>query len=127
MYALVGHWIPTPERSRFMSSFQGICICAPCEAVFLICLSLLGFSIGIGITYPLCGFLIAHLGWRSVFYTTGSIGVIWCVFWYLLAFDSPESHPRITQAEMTYIHQNTVNTFANSKVHYLFVFIPSIL
>jgi hypothetical protein len=23
MYALVGHWIPVPERSRFMSSFQG--------------------------------------------------------------------------------------------------------
>lgn len=55
MYALVGHWIPVPERSRFMSSFQG-------------------FSIGIGITYPLCGFLISQLGWRSVFYTTGSIG-----------------------------------------------------
>lgn len=55
MYALVGHWIPVPERSRFMSSFQG-------------------FSIGIGITYPLCGFLIAKLGWRSVFYTTGSTG-----------------------------------------------------
>ncbi|CAG9829612.1 unnamed protein product [Diabrotica balteata] len=24
MYALVGHWIPVPERSRFMSSFQGL-------------------------------------------------------------------------------------------------------
>lgn len=77
-----------------------------------------GFSIGIGITYPLCGFLIAHLGWRSVFYTTGTIGVLWCVFWYLLAFDSPESHPRITESEMKYIHENTVNTFANSKVKY---------
>lgn len=96
MYALVGHWIPTPERSRFMSSFQG-------------------FSIGIGITYPLCGFLIAHFGWRSVFYTTGSIGVAWCVAWYLLAFDSPETHPRITESEMRYIQENTVNTFATSK------------
>ncbi|GLV37066.1 Major Facilitator Superfamily Transporter 17 [Carabus blaptoides fortunei] len=96
MYALVGHWIPTPERSRFMSSFQG-------------------FSIGIGITYPLCGFLIAHFGWRSVFYTTGSVGVVWCVAWYLLAFDSPETHPRITESEMRYIQENTVNTFATSK------------
>jgi hypothetical protein len=24
MYAMVGHWIPAIERSRFMSSFQGI-------------------------------------------------------------------------------------------------------
>ncbi|XP_018561721.1 sialin [Anoplophora glabripennis] len=96
MYALVGHWIPVPERSRFMSSFQG-------------------FSIGIGVTYPLCGFLIAHLGWRSVFYTTGSIGVLWCIIWYLLAFDSPETHPRISLSEQQYIKENTVNTYANTR------------
>ncbi|CAH1118606.1 unnamed protein product [Phaedon cochleariae] len=96
MYALVGHWIPVPERSRFMSSFQG-------------------FSIGIGITYPLCGFLIAHLGWRSVFYTTGSIGTAWCLIWYLLAFDSPETHPRISLREQQYIKENTVNTYANAR------------
>lgn len=26
MYAIVGHWIPAIERSRFMSSFQGFSI-----------------------------------------------------------------------------------------------------
>ncbi|VEN62144.1 unnamed protein product [Callosobruchus maculatus] len=96
MYALVGHWIPVPERSRFMSSFQG-------------------FSIGIGITYPLAGFLIAHLGWRSVFYTTGSVGILWCLIWYLLAFDSPETHPRISLREQQYIKENTENTYANVR------------
>ncbi|KAF5281873.1 hypothetical protein FQR65_LT14517 [Abscondita terminalis] len=96
MYALVGHWIPVPERSRFMSSFQG-------------------FAIGIGITYPLCGFLIAQLGWRSVFYTTGSTGIIWCLIWYLLAFDSPETHPRISLSEQKYIKENTINTYAASR------------
>lgn len=74
-----------------------------------------GFSIGIGLTYPLCGFLIAHLGWRSVFYTTGSVGVIWCGIWYLLAFDSPETHPRISLREQRYIQANTVNTYAASR------------
>lgn len=74
-----------------------------------------GFSIGIGITYPLCGYLIANLGWRSVFYTTGSIGVIWCLIWYLLAFDSPETHPRISLSEQQYIKENTLNTYANSR------------
>ncbi|XP_066144128.1 putative inorganic phosphate cotransporter [Euwallacea fornicatus] len=96
MYALVGHWIPVPERSRFMSSFQG-------------------FSIGIGITYPLCGFLIASKGWQSVFYTTGSIGVAWCIIWYLLAFDSPEIHPRISLREQKYIRENTVNTYEKTR------------
>ncbi|OXU18224.1 hypothetical protein TSAR_015894 [Trichomalopsis sarcophagae] len=92
MYAIVGHWIPVVERSRFMSSFQG-------------------FSFGIGITYPLAGFLIAHFGWRTVFYTTGSIGALWCVFWYFFAFDTPSSHPRISTQEFQYI-QGSVGTVA---------------
>lgn len=87
MYAIVGVWIPPIERSRFMSSFQG-------------------FSIGIGLTYPLCGFIIAHWGWRHVFYTTGTIGVAWCILWYLLAFNTPEQHPRITATELLYIETN---------------------
>lgn len=96
MYALVGHWIPSNERSRFMSSFQG-------------------FSFGIGLTYPLCGFLIAHYGWRSVFYTTGSLGAIWCVAWWLLAFDAPLKHPRITRRELDYIQENIEPTIVGTK------------
>lgn len=87
MYAVVGYWIPSVERSRFMSSFQG-------------------FSIGIGLTYPLCGFLISNWGWRIVFYTTGSIGMAWCIMWYFLAFNTPDEHPRISQHEYNYIKQN---------------------
>ncbi|KAG7199009.1 hypothetical protein KM043_013161 [Ampulex compressa] len=90
MYAIVGHWIPPVERSRFMSSFQG-------------------FSFGIGLTYPLCGFIIAHFGWRVVFYTTGSIGMIWCLFWYFFAFDTPAVHPRISQQELRYIQGSVEN------------------
>ncbi|GAB1861750.1 Vesicular glutamate transporter 2 [Camponotus japonicus] len=86
MYAVIGHWIPPVERSRFMSSFQG-------------------FSIGIGLTYPLCAFIIVHFGWRVVFYTTGSIGLVWCIFWYFCAFDTPASHPRISKLELRYIQE----------------------
>ncbi|XP_054745640.1 sialin [Anastrepha obliqua] len=84
MYAIVGYWIPLAERSRFMSSFQG-------------------FSIGIGLTYPLCGFIIYNFGWRYVFYTTGSLGIIWCILWYYLAFNTPKEHPRISAEEIEYI------------------------
>lgn len=87
MYSIVGYWIPPIERSRFMSSFQG-------------------FSIGIGLTYPLCGFIIANFGWRLVFYTTGVIGMLWCVVWYFLAFNTPGEHPRISQNELEYIELN---------------------
>ncbi|XP_012136621.1 sialin isoform X2 [Megachile rotundata] len=67
------------------------------------------FSFGIGITYPLCGFIIAHFGWRAVFYTTGSIGMLWCLFWYFFAFDTPASHPRISQQELRYIQGSVGN------------------
>nr|CAD7405287.1 unnamed protein product [Timema cristinae] len=96
MYSIVGHWIPAVERSRFMSSFQG-------------------FSFGIGLTYPLCGFLIAHFGWRVVFYVTGTTGMLWCVMWYFLAFDTPATHPRIVAAELRYIESNVGNTVVGSK------------
>ncbi|KAG8226712.1 hypothetical protein J437_LFUL005529, partial [Ladona fulva] len=75
----------------------------------------LGFSFGIGLTYPLCGFLIANFGWRVVFYVTGSIGVLWCGIWWLLAFDSPASHPRISQAELLYIESHVGNTVVGDK------------
>lgn len=87
MYAVVSYWIPAKERSRFMSSFQG-------------------FSVGIGLTYPLCGFIIKHWGWRPVFYTSGSIGMFWCLMWYLLAFNTPDEHPRVSCHEFEYIQRN---------------------
>ncbi|XP_063702245.1 sialin isoform X2 [Culicoides brevitarsis] len=96
MYAIVGVWIPPIERSRFMSSFQG-------------------FSIGIGLTYPICGFIIAHWGWRYVFYFTGSVGMLWCVIWYFLAFNSPAEHPRITEQEREYIDLNVSNDIKDGQ------------
>uniref|UniRef100_A0A336JZS7 CSON009539 protein n=1 Tax=Culicoides sonorensis TaxID=179676 RepID=A0A336JZS7_CULSO len=96
MYAIVGVWIPPIERSRFMSSFQG-------------------FSIGIGLTYPICGFIIAHFGWRYVFYFTGGVGMIWCVIWYFLAFNSPAEHPRISEQEREYIDLNVSNDIKDGQ------------
>lgn len=87
MYAVVGYWIPLIERSRFMSSFQG-------------------FSIGTGLTFVLGGFITKRFGWEYVFYTTGSLGMLWCVFWFLLAYNTPQEHPRITKEELDYIEIN---------------------
>lgn len=75
-----------------------------------------GFSFGIGLTYPLAGFLIAHCGWQVVFYTTGSLGAFWCVFWYFLAFDTPQKHPRISKRELEYIKANIGTTVQGGQV-----------
>lgn len=96
MYSLVAPWYPASERSRFMSSFQG-------------------FSFGIGLTYPLCGFIIYEYGWRPVFYTTGTIGVLWCIMWYFLAFNTPAEHPRISPQELEYIEMNVSNEIKENQ------------
>ena len=46
-----------------------------------------GCSIGTCILFPIAGLLISHWGWPSVFYMTGLVGIIWCAFWYWLAYD----------------------------------------
>lgn len=64
---------------------------------------------------PICGYLIASLGWESVFYVTGVIGIVWSVAWFLLVFDSPSQHPRISDEERRYI-EDAIGTTATTKV-----------
>jgi MFS family permease len=87
-----------------------------CTLIICVSVCVAGFSFGIGLTYPLCGFLIAHFGWRVVFYVTGSVGILWCLMWWLLAFDTPAQHPRITASERRYIEANVGNTVVGEKV-----------
>ncbi|XP_076289049.1 sialin [Lasioglossum baleicum] len=81
---MTARWIPPTERSKFVSN-------------------MMASSLGAAITMPICGFLIASLGWQSVFYVTGVIGLVWSVAWFLLIFDSPAQHPRISTEERQYI------------------------
>ncbi|XP_015433654.1 PREDICTED: putative inorganic phosphate cotransporter [Dufourea novaeangliae] len=81
---MTARWIPPTERSKFVSN-------------------MMASSLGAAVTMPICGFLIASLGWESVFYVTGAIGLLWSVSWFLLIFDSPAEHPRISDEERRYI------------------------
>ncbi|KAF5291403.1 hypothetical protein FQR65_LT01713 [Abscondita terminalis] len=77
---LAARWIPPLERSKFMSN-------------------LLASALGAAITMPICGYLIENLGWESVFYVTGSVGLLWSICWFMLIYDSPAEHPRISNEE----------------------------
>lgn len=77
---MAAKWIPPMERSKFIAN-------------------MMASSLGAALTMPLCGFLISTLGWESVFYVTGVIGIGWSVLWFLLVFDSPAQHPRISEEE----------------------------
>ncbi|XP_076161361.1 putative inorganic phosphate cotransporter isoform X2 [Ptiloglossa arizonensis] len=86
MQPMTARWIPPTERSKFVSN-------------------MMASSLGAAITMPICGFLIASWGWESVFYVTGSIGLIWNIAWIPLVYDSPAQHPRISVEERRYIEE----------------------
>ena len=79
------HWAPPLERSM-LTGF-----------------SYAGSQIGNVITFPFSGFLCNALGWESIFYVFGCLGVIWCIAWFFLAFNRPLDSTRIDLNEQQYI------------------------
>ncbi|XP_053986969.1 putative inorganic phosphate cotransporter isoform X1 [Hylaeus volcanicus] len=94
---MTARWIPPTERSKFVSN-------------------MMASSLGAAITMPICGFLIASLGWESVFYVTGVIGLAWSAAWIFLVFDSPAQHPRISDKERRYIEQALGTTTTTKRL-----------
>ncbi|XP_065207224.1 uncharacterized protein LOC135836362 isoform X2 [Planococcus citri] len=81
---LAGKWIPMDERGKFLSN-------------------MMGSTLGAGFTLPICGYIIDTFSWEYVFYITGLLGFIWSVLWFLVVFETPAEHPRITPEERWYI------------------------
>ncbi|XP_031355449.1 sialin-like [Photinus pyralis] len=96
LYSLVSWWIPKHEQGRFLTCLQGL-------------------SIGMAISLIISGFIIASLGWKYVFYVSGTLGILWCLAWYYLAFDKPELHPRIEYKELNYISRHREDVLVANK------------
>ncbi|XP_058451457.1 putative inorganic phosphate cotransporter [Malaya genurostris] len=92
--AIVAQWIPPHQRGTLGSFiFSGGQIG-----------SLAG---GIG-----TGFLLSELNsWRMVFYVWGTLAIVWYIFWVILGYESPESHPFIKETEK----QKLIESFADAK------------
>ncbi len=86
----------------------------PLERSKLIAIYVAGNSVGTTLIFPLGGFIAgSSLGWRSIFYFTGGSGIIWCILWFFLAYDSPAKHPRISKSERDYIERSILEQQAN--------------
>ncbi|MCA1624717.1 MAG: MFS transporter, partial [Acidobacteria bacterium] len=46
-----------------------------------------------------------NYGWQWAFIITGATGFIWLIFW-LLLYQKPEEHPRLSKAELAYIQSD---------------------
>ena len=49
--------------------------------------------------------IASHWGWRWAFLLTGAIGMLWFLFW-LPLYRRPEEHPKVSKAELDYIHSD---------------------
>lgn len=68
---------------------------------------------------PICGFLISWLGWQSVFYVTGGIGLLWSICWFVFIFETPAKHPRISEEERREIEDAIGTTTSKVKPSYV--------
>jgi len=51
--------------------------------------------------------LALAFGWQWAFVATGALGLVWLAFW-LRGYHPPASHPRVSPAELAYIHRDPV-------------------
>lgn len=78
--------------------------------------SMSGGSLGTAISWPMCGMIIEVLGWPYVFYITGGLSLAFSGLWFIMVFDTPTKHPRISQKERDYIDGEVVGVSASAKV-----------
>ncbi|GCC32623.1 hypothetical protein chiPu_0011086 [Chiloscyllium punctatum] len=85
MHAMWAKWAPPLERSTLLS------------------LSYAGAQFGTVVSLPLSGMICYYLDWSYVFYIFGAFGVAWCLIWFVMISDTPETHKTISRAERVYI------------------------
>lgn len=91
MHKLFDKWAPPNEIGKFTAT-------------------LMGGSFGTITSWMMSGVLIETFGWPYSFYGTATLTLAFCVIWWLVAYDSPARHPRITDVEREYIESTLVNS-----------------
>lgn len=80
--ALVAKWAPPNERSTMTGFVQT------------------GVMLGNAIAFFFSGLIMDSFpGWDPVFYFVGTIGLLWCIFWYTICYSSPAEHPFVSEKE----------------------------
>src|SRR6202163_4985979 len=59
--------------------------------------------LGAAIAPPIVVLIMTALGWRSVFYICGAVGIVWSLLWYLAYRNFPEEHGLVNRAELEHI------------------------
>lgn len=101
----VSDWLPPSERARALG------------------LSLVAIPLSSVVGAPITSYLVADLGWRTMFFVVSAIGIIWAVVWYFVFTDRPEDSPYVNEAEKNWIRsgQNAAKKSDKEKIDWRFL------
>ena len=74
-----------------------------CDFFRFTAFSFAGGTAGTVISLPVSSWLCETVGWPSVFYLFGALGLAWFLVWSIAVYDGPEVHPRISQQEKLFL------------------------
>ncbi len=80
-------WFPKKERALATGIFNS------------------GSNVGAIVAPLTVPWIAVNYGWQWAFIITGAVGFVWLVFW-LLLYQKPEEHPRLSKAELAYIQSD---------------------
>ncbi|XP_072931562.1 putative inorganic phosphate cotransporter [Epargyreus clarus] len=97
LMCMVSRWAPKEERARMGAIVFG------------------GAQIG-NIAGTYFSGLIMHEGsWENVFYMFGGGGLVWFIFWCLLCYSTPNTHPYISDEEKKFLNANVDSLMSTKK------------
>jgi ACS family hexuronate transporter-like MFS transporter len=83
----VAEWFPKKQRALATGIFNS------------------GTNIGAIIAPLTVPFIAVAWGWRWAFILTGTVGLVWLIFW-LLIYEIPRKHKKLSKAEFDFIHSD---------------------
>lgn len=97
MFGILRFWTPWNERST------------------IICLSVIGVSLGPLIGLPVCVSIEYRWGWGVVFYIYANLGLIWCIFWWRLIDEKPTKDDSLSNYEKNFLIESIESKVLNVK------------
>jgi ACS family hexuronate transporter-like MFS transporter len=92
----VAEWFPKKERAFATGLFNS------------------GSTVGAILAPIIVSGITMAFGWRLAFIVTGGLGFIWVIFW-MIFYQHPSKHQRLTKGEFDYIHQDDSDTQHNNN------------
>ncbi|KAG5879331.1 hypothetical protein JTB14_030194 [Gonioctena quinquepunctata] len=99
IHHLISAWVPMSSRAKIAGFVYA------------------GGPLGTVIVMPIAGFFAGStMGWQTVFYLLGGIGLLWVVLFVICGSDSPLDHTSITKEELLFIQDGKSTTKKPEKI-----------